>query len=99
MFPNYSGDFISISESTGAPVYNTLIDIDRNMDRTTQAAILNVSDLIVATVPQRIKDINNLNSEIEKGEVLNKKRTIIAMGKYDERSKYNTKNVSRNILR
>ena len=86
--------------SLAAKSYDTVIvDIDRNMDKVTQLAILNASDIVIATVPQRITDIQNLISEIEKGEMLNKNKTLITMGKYDERSKYNAKNVSRNILK
>lgn len=86
--------------SLAAKAYDTVIvDIDRNMDKATQLEILKASDVVVATVPQRMVDIENLISTIEKGEILNKNRTLIAMGKYDERSKYNAKNVTRSLLR
>ena len=86
--------------SLAAKAYDTVIvDIDRNMDKATQLEILKASDVVVATVPQRMADIENLISTIEKGEILNKNRTLIAMGKYDERSKYNAKNVTRSLLR
>ena len=73
--------------SLASKAYETVIvDMDRNIDKATQLAMLNASDVIVATVPQRLTDINNIISKIENGEVLNKNRTIITMGKYDERS-------------
>ena len=55
--------------SLAAKAYDTVIvDIDRNMDKATQLEILKASDVVVATVPQRMADIENLISTIEKGE-------------------------------
>ena len=80
--------------------YDTIIvDLDQNLDIQTQIEIIKVSDIIVATTTQKISNIEKLIQTIEEGSLLNKSNTVILLGRYDNKSKYNAKNISRNLIR
>ena len=55
--------------------------------------------MIVSTVSQRVKKIEELNNLIKKNELLKTNNTIITLVKYMEDTKYNIKNISRNVLK
>lgn len=76
-----------------------IIDIDRELETKTKLEILDASDIVVAMTTQKLDNINNLLRTIAEGTILKKLNTIITIGKYDEKSKYNAKNISRSILR
>lgn len=76
-----------------------IIDIDRELETKTKFEILNAVDIVVAMTTQKLENINNLLRTIAEGTILKKTNTIITIGKYDEKSKYNAKNISRSILR
>ena len=78
---------------------NVIIDIDRELDNKTKFEILNASDIVVAMTTQKLENINRLIKTMAEGVILKKTNTIITLGKYDERSKYNAKNISRNVLK
>ena len=74
-----------------------IIDLEKGIKYEQQLDILNISDVIVINTDQRIDTIEKaLNSEeIQK----NKKKIIWNICKYDKNSKYNAKNLLRNILK
>lgn len=74
-----------------------IIDLKKGIKYEQQLDILNISDVIVINTDQRIDTIEKaLNSEeIQK----NKKKIIWNICKYDKNSKYNAKNLLRNILK
>lgn len=76
-----------------------IIDIDKELENKTKFEILNAVDIVVAMTTQKLENINSLLRTIAEGTILKKTNTIITLGKYDEKSKYNAKNISRNILR
>ena len=78
---------------------NVIIDIDRELENKTKFEILNASDVIVAMTTQKLENINKLLKTMAEGVILKKSNTLITLGKYDERSKYNAKNISRNVLK
>ena len=59
-YSNYSGDFVSISEKTGEPVYNTLIDIADQ--RAWDVSQKDYQDTL--SVTKAIQDLENLNTDI-----------------------------------
>ena len=61
--------------------------------------ILNASDIVITLVSQRAKDIEDIQKMIKTGPALNERNTIMAIGKYMDLSKYNAKNITRNLLR
>ena len=81
-------------------IYDTVIvDIDKELDNKTKLEILNQTDVVVAMTTQNLNNLETLQRAIAEGIMLNKNNTIITLGKYDEKSKFNLKNISRNIIR
>lgn len=71
------------------------VDLDENVDKETQETILYDSDVIVVNITQRMKSINKLIELKQKNQLLNSKKALILIGRYDKFSKYNSKNISR----
>lgn len=69
-----------------------LVDLDNKLNATMQEQILQISDIIVYTTCQKLKDIQLLNQKINDN-------NIVAIGKYDDDLKYNMKNISRTLLK
>ena len=76
-----------------------IVDLDKALGEEITKEILKVSDIIVAMTSQREKDIEKISEITKSGEILKPKNYIMAIGKYQENTKYNAKNISRNILR
>ena len=67
------------------------IDIDSNL------SLLDISDLILVSLPQKIRNINQYINEKSKNQILMEKKVIPILGRYDSESKYTAKNVARYI--
>lgn len=78
---------------------NVIIDIDRELENKTKFEILNAADIVVAMTTQKLENINKLIKTMAEGVILKNANTLITLGKYDEHSKYNAKNISRNVLK
>lgn len=79
--------------------HTVIVDISEDLERKTQLELLNASDIVVALSTQKLQNIENVINSMEEGTTLRKTNTILTLGRYDEDSTYNTKNISRNILR
>lgn len=75
-----------------------VVDLDKRVGEKTEKEILQMSDIVIATVSQRYKQIEKLTNIIKSG-FLNEKTTIITLTKYIENAKYNSKNITRNLLK
>ena len=71
------------------------VDLDENVDKETQETILYDSDVIVVNISQRMRSINELIELKQKNQLLNSKKSLILIGRYDKFSKYKYKNISR----
>ncbi len=76
-----------------------IVDLDKKLGSKVTMEILNASDVVITLVSQRAKDIENIQKMIKTGPALNERNTIMAIGKYMDLSKYNAKNITRNLLR
>ena len=72
-----------------------LVDLDNKLDDKTREIILNDSNLIIVTLSQRLRSINNCLEKKENYAILNSKKKVILIGRYDRYSKYTIKNISR----
>lgn len=71
------------------------VDIDNNLDKHVQNELLENSDVVVASLSQRLREIDEF-MKIKKEDMLFKEKVIVPLlGRYDKNSKYNAKNVSR----
>ena len=81
--------------------YDTVIvDMDnKGISNQNKIEILKESDVIIAMTTQKLHNITRLKNLIETGNVFDKDKTLIVIGKYDGNIKYNVKNISRNVLK
>lgn len=76
-----------------------IVDLDPKVGEQTELDILKASDVIVAMVSQRAKQIKKIQQIIAKRDILKEENTVMAIGKYMENTKYNAKNITRNLLK
>ena len=72
-----------------------LVDLDYNVDEETRKTILQNSDIIVVNMSQRLSSIDMFNEMRQENQLLQSKKVILMIGRYDKFSKYNTKNITR----
>jgi len=71
------------------------IDIDSNLEENVTNSLLEISDLIVANISQKMRQINDYLKIKRENIIFKEKAVIPLLGKYDKDSKYTMKNVSR----
>ena len=72
-----------------------IVDVDSKMNVDLQKEILHNSNIIIATLSQRLASIDNYKEAKQANQLLNSPKTLILMGRHDRYSKYTPKNVSR----
>ena len=71
------------------------VDLTRKMDTKQAKDILDISDVVIMNITQRLRTIDEV-IELRKNDEFYKKRNIMLLiGRYDAHSKYNVKNVTR----
>lgn len=88
----YYPDIINLANNYYDLVF---VDLDMNMDKEVSDMILANSNLVVANLSQRLKSINKFMEIREEIPILNSKKSLILIGRYDKFSKYTVKNISR----
>ena len=71
------------------------VDLDNEIEQEISDIILSNSNLIIANISQRLSSINKFMEIKEKVPVLNSKKTLLLIGRYDKYSKYTIKNITR----
>lgn len=71
------------------------VDLDKGLEEEFIKEILGISHLVVMTIVQKIKTIDAYNDLKNNNELFKNKAIIPVIGKYDQFSKYNSKNVAR----
>lgn len=71
------------------------VDLDDNLEGEIQQKIIDISDLIVINSSQGLNDIKKLKTNIEENPLLQSKKSMFLVGRYDKFSKYNIKNITR----
>ena len=93
-------DYIKIIDLAKSAYDNVIIDLDKGLEIQTKKEILDISDVVVALSTQKSESFETLvNSINNESGLLKKKNTIIALGKYDNKTRYNAKNLARNYLK
>lgn len=72
-----------------------IVDVDSKLNEDVQKEILHSSNLIVATLSQRLKSINEFMEAKQSNQLLSSPKTLILIGRHDRFSKYTPKNISR----
>ena len=76
-----------------------VVDLDRGIGEQTTTEILKKSDIVVAMVSQRSKSIIKTKELISQSDFLKDENTLITIGNYMKKTKYNAKNITRNLLK
>ena len=71
------------------------VDLSSRMQEKERQDILNVSDVVVVNITQRLKTINDFIELKNTTDFYRGKNILLIMGRYDAHSKYNVKNVTR----
>lgn len=71
------------------------VDLDMELGKEVINTILKNSNLIVATLSQRLTSIDSFIEKREEMPILKSKKTLILISRYDRYSKYTVKNISR----
>ena len=72
-----------------------LVDLDYNIEKETREKILEMSDVVVLNLNQRMSSIDKFLNEKNENKLLNSPKTVLLVGRFDKFSKYNAKNISR----
>lgn len=72
-----------------------IVDLDKKISRKAQHDILEISDVNVRVLTQRLESLNKYNAFKQSAEQQIKTRCIPIIGKYINNYKYNTKNIAR----
>lgn len=71
------------------------IDLSQKMPKQDITNILQESDIVVINLTQRLKTINDFMTLRETNDFYRRKNVMLMLGKYDQFSKYNNKNITR----
>lgn len=71
------------------------VDLNKGLDSEDTRAILEMSDIVVVCLTQRLKIINDYMLLREKDVLFKKNNIMLLIGRYDRFSKYNSKNLGR----
>lgn len=72
-----------------------LVDLSKRMSPQCEKQILEMSDIVVTNMTQRLKSIDEFAELREKAEFYKRKNIMLLIGRYDAFSKYNVKNITR----
>ena len=76
-----------------------IVDLDKKIKKTTRLEILKKSHIVVTMTSQKIKSIQKVDELIKQDEILNEENTVMTIGRYMENTRYNAKNITRNVLK
>ena len=76
-----------------------VVDLDNEIGERSAEEVLKKSDMVVTMISQRSSNIIRTKELIEQRDYLGEQKTLITIGNYRNESKYNAKNISRNLLK
>ena len=71
------------------------VDLSRRMRKIEKETIINISDVVIVNLIQRLKTINEFIELKETNDFFKRRNVMVLMGRYDCESKYNAKNITR----
>lgn len=96
---NLMNNFKSIIMNASRFYDQVIVDLKKGMKYSQELEILGMSDVVVENIEQGVKTIKNFIATNETKTLLNQNKVIWNICKCDKNSKYNSKNLTRNILR
>lgn len=89
------GDYLDIINIANRYYDLVFVDLNEELGEDIINSILESSNLVVATLSQRLTNIDEFIEIREQKPILNSKKTLVLIGRYDKFSKYTVKNISR----
>lgn len=89
------GDYLDIINIANRYYDLVFVDLNEELGEDIINGILESSNLVVATLSQRLTNIDEFIKIREQKPILNSKKTLVLIGRYDKFSKYTVKNISR----
>lgn len=89
--PNYS----NIIKTADRYYDLVLVDLSKKMPKKDIQSVLEISDIVMVNLVQRLKTINDFIRLREANDFYQKRNVMLVLGKYDKFSKYNNKNITR----
>ena len=89
--PNY----INIIKTADRYYDLVFVDLSKKMPKKDIQAVLEMSDVVMVNLVQRLETINNFMRLREANDFYKKRNVMLALGRYDRFSKYNNKNITR----
>ena len=81
---------------TGNRYYDMIfVDLNRRMDRDQAKSILDISDVVIVNMTQRLRNIDEIMTLRKEDDFYKQRNVMLLIGRYDSHSKYNVKNVTR----
>lgn len=74
-----------------------LVDLNNGLHTETTKEILKMSDIIIMNIEQKMAEVEKIQALREDTETFDPKRILTLINNYDRKSKYSTKNISREI--
>ncbi len=89
--PNYS----NIIKTADRYYDLVLVDLSKKMPKKDIQSVLEMSDVVMVNLVQRLRTINDFIRLREANDFYQKRNVMLLLGKYDKFSKYNNKNITR----
>ena len=87
--------YISILQNADKYYDLIFVDLNKGLDTQNTRAIIQMSDLVIVNLVQRLKVIDDYMLLKEKEPLFDKNKIILLFGRFDRYSKYNKKNICR----
>ena len=71
------------------------VDLTRRMDTEQAKKILDISDVVIMNMTQRLRNIDEVMALRKENDFYKQRNVMLLIGRYDAHSKYNVKNVTR----
>lgn len=94
-YETYKKTFKDIAKISNKYYDLVLVDIDKNMDEKTKNELLEISDIVVVCMAQKLRSITEYLKIKQKNEILKDKPVIPLIGKYNSDSKCTRKKVTK----
>lgn len=90
-------NYVNILQTANRYYDMVFVDLSKKMPRKEMADILQISNIVVMNLTQRLKSIDEFVYLRDNNEFYKKRNIILNIGRYDKFSKYNEKNITKYI--
>ncbi len=73
------------------------VDVNNGLENDTTKEILNMSDIIILNIEQKLSEMKKILKIKENTEIFKPKKVLTLINRYDRKSKYSCKNISREL--